>query len=325
MSNNATSGLWLKVLRQGWMALFLVGVTAFLVSKWGDVSEVYYLLQSPFFLVAGTLLQMAVIFSAILSWRLLVKYLLQYELEMGHALRHFILLNLGKYLPGKAWGMLARGGELVERGASTNTVVYATLLEQYVLLVSAVAVAAGAATYMFAGVPWAVLLFLIVQGAGLWLQRNVLALWLRWRRNDAKSTGSLDASKYALLAVITSAGWVFNGLVVYLIATQSFGTTMSTDMMPMLVAANAIAVSAGFIALFAPAGIGVREGVLAWILLPWLSLTDSLALAIAHRAWLVLWDVLFVTLLLLPAIQRLLGRDSRSSSRKSEADGDRFS
>jgi uncharacterized membrane protein YbhN (UPF0104 family) len=60
----------------------------------------------------------------------------------------------------------------------------------------------------------------------------------------------------------------------------------------LLVGVNAIAMIAGFLALFSPGGIGIREGVMVALLTPSLGLSQAMILSITMRLVMVAADLL---------------------------------
>jgi len=68
-----------------------------------------------------------------------------------------------------------------------------------------------------------------------------------------------------------------------------------------LMLANTVGNTLGFLALFAPGGIGVREGVASSILAGFMPLGDAVMLSLLFRLWTVVLDALCSLVLLWPS------------------------
>jgi uncharacterized membrane protein YbhN (UPF0104 family) len=66
----------------------------------------------------------------------------------------------------------------------------------------------------------------------------------------------------------------------------------ATDLLLLLAGANAFGIVLGFFAFFAPGGLGVREGVVIGMMLPYIELPEATLFVIAYRLWLVCTDLL---------------------------------
>jgi hypothetical protein len=88
-------------------------------------------------------------------------------------------------------------------------------------------------------------------------------------------------------------GWT---IAAHVLAALGFAAFVSswTPLAPEGIASMAraflVAGLAGVLAIFVPAGMGVREGVLAWLLAPTLGLAPAVAIALAARVWLLICE-----------------------------------
>jgi hypothetical protein len=76
-----------------------------------------------------------------------------------------------------------------------------------------------------------------------------------------------------------------------------------------VVIANTVGITIGFFAVFAPAGIGVREGMTAWMLSTYMPLADAVILTVLFRLWLLAVDALFVVIVMGAESKTLRCRD----------------
>ncbi len=197
-----------------------------------------------------------------------------------------MVANLGRYIPGKIFqlaglAVLARraGLSAVRAGAAAVAAQIVNLLAAAVLgawvayespaLPSGAALAAGLTVLLgLSG-------FLCFGGAG--------AL-LGWALRRSGQEGDLPApGAPAFLAWLAGylLSWLVYGLAFYCL---SLGLGLGVPL-PAAATAFAGAYLVGYILLFAPAGIGVRESVLAALLAPWAGPGGSLVLAALQRVW----------------------------------------
>lgn len=195
---------------------------------------------------------------------------------------------LGKYVPGKAWTYALRLGALTGRGASPESVIAGSVAEQVFAL------CAGALVVLSAGLgaerlpreaAWAAAL-LALAGAAAFVAapRAVHALLDRLLRALgrpplARWPGRLPACGFLLGYAAT---WCWVGFGVFLLA-RSLAPALPASAWWPLTGAFALSVCAGFLALFAPAGIGVREAVLVLGLQAWLDPVEAVFVAVAAR------------------------------------------
>lgn len=254
---------------------------------------------SPVFAIAIVAAQLLFWLTYSLLWTRLIAGLSNARLTLWESFQHQNLLNLGKYLPGKIWGMVARGATLTARGLTSTEVVVATCTEQTLVLHSAGLVSALLFASLHPTVPTvALVIFLFLTlGFGSRLLMIAFRLYARMLKNttalsDALEIKSISATKYLNFVFGYSVGWIVNGLLfasIYL--TFYSAAPPSIEFLGILVLANTVGVALGFLALFAPGGIGVREAVTSAMLVTVMPLDDAIMLAVLFRLWLLLTDV----------------------------------
>ena len=202
------------------------------------------------------------------------------------ASRIFFVGQVGKYLPGAVWPVLAQmelgQAQRIPRRRSATVAVVTLLVSLCAGLLTAAAatapILAGSVTEQYR---WA---FLVVPALLAGLHPRVLNplidRLLRLARRpplEVPLTGR---------AVVTATGWavlswVLNGLHVFLLA-QHLGAPAGRTLL-LAVGGYAFAWCVGFLVVFAPAGAGVREVVLVAALSPVLSVGEATAVALASR------------------------------------------
>jgi uncharacterized membrane protein YbhN (UPF0104 family) len=111
----------------------------------------------------------------------------------------------------------------------------------------------------------------------------------------------LPFRRILLLFVIYIIAWVIYGSALWCLLR---GVGLDAGVYWEIVASFAAAYLIGFLALFAPGGIGVREGILTLLLTPYLGTGIAALVAVVARLWLTLIELLQLTPLLLKRTPR---------------------
>ena len=201
------------------------------------------------------------------------------------AVRLFMIANLGRYVPGKVWQIAGLAVLARRRGVPAATATGAAVLGQGIALVAATAVGLGALLsgpekLRSWGVAAAAAMALAVAiGSTPAVFRRLSALWFRLARQEVPET--LSSSHPVRWLALFFANWVLYAFSFWVLST-SFGHR--ADLIP-VGSAFAAAYVLGYLMIFAPAGLGVREGFLVAFLTPHLGLGPSGALAVVARIW----------------------------------------
>lgn len=202
---------------------------------------------------------------------------------------HLSMMAVGKYLPGKAWGIAARSSHMKSEGVAVSRGLLATFYEQLITVHSALVFSAGLAL-IYAPGP-AVLLIACAAAASLpatpYVQGAAFALL---RRILPARTKAVDLRHMPMTAYLSLLGamiivWLLNGLVFVGLYVAFISPDIDAGLIARLLFANTIGIVTGFFALFAPAGIGVREGVSIAIMAPAIGLEEAVLLSLLHRLW----------------------------------------
>jgi hypothetical protein len=212
-------------------------------------------------------------------------------LPVFDAVRIFMIANLGRYIPGKFWQIAGLAALARRRGVPPATAMGAAVLGQGIALVAASAVGMGALLQGPESVRrWGVAGSLAL-GAMLVVAvlppvfRRIAGLWFRLARQDPPaSLASVHALRWLALFAVN---WVLYAIAFWVLAA-SFGYRP-----PFVPVASAFAAAyvLGYVMIFAPAGVGVREGFLIAFLTPHLGAGPSGALAVAARLWTTLVEI----------------------------------
>lgn len=293
------------------LALVIWFVAASLREQWANVRVAFAAAQPRWWLVGASCIVVLATYALLIeTWRIVLAGW-SARVSFATAAAIWWLSSLGKYVPGKVWSLgtvavLAARQDIppVRAAGSSTVVMIVNTLAGFVVL-------AGVGSRTFRLPPVAVVVVGLVAMALLLtpplfpraaallssvLRRSIILPPLRRR--------------YVLLAALTSAvAWVMYGLAFQLLAAGIMGDAPGTS--SMYIASFAGSYLTGFLALFAPGGLGVRELVLAKSLAATgLSPGDAWLLAAASRLWLTLLEV--APALLILAVQAARRRSAHA-------------
>jgi len=223
----------------------------------------------------------------IASWRRILAGWAQH-LPYGQAARVWLVVNLGRYIPGKVWSV-AGLVVLAQRAG----------VEPWAAGASAVAIqAVGVATavaLVAAATPGAASPVRLAAAALVAIATIAFLAWERGARAVVRVLGGgAQFRPLPLVAVAESTGlsllsWITYGVSFWLLA-RGLGLP---DTLTLARAAGAFALGyiLGLLALFAPGGVGVREVVLIGLLTPAIGAGGAVALSVASRVLLTLTEV----------------------------------
>ena len=242
-------------------------------------------IPDPLLLAAASLLLLAGYFVSAALWGLIVRELGGPRLPVAEAVRMFMLANLGRYVPGKVWQIAGLALLARRRGVAAGTAASAAVLGQGIALVAAAAVGMGA----LLGGPesyrrWGLVGAAAVLAAAALLAipgvfRRLAAWWLRLTRTEApEGLGLRHGLKWLALYMLN---WVMYALSFWILV-RSLGP--SGSLLP-VASSFAAAYVLGYVMVFAPAGLGPREGFLIVFLTPHLGAGPSTVIAIVSRLW----------------------------------------
>lgn len=280
----------------------------YLYVHWGDYEHVFEHAQPSW--GALTLSCVVVLVSYVVliqTWRLTVEAWGE-QLSLGSATRIWFVSNLGKYVPGKYWSIAAMGTLAQEQGISPVAAVGSSLVVQLVNLATGFGVVALTGARVVdvplpaaAGVVALVFAILAVPSA---LPRGIALLNRVTGR--ARPVPHLPPRAIWWAALGTTIAWLLYGVAFQLFArgiSAQGGAGATSDWVAAFVASYLV----GFIAVFAPGGIGAREVAMAEALQrTGLAGGALVALLVAgSRLWLTVLEIIpGLLLLLVPPAER---------------------
>lgn len=203
--------------------------------------------------------------------------------RLADAAAILLVANLGRYLPGKIMQLAGVGILARQRGLSATKATSAAIANQILNMVGA-ALCGGWLIATRMGTTSVLVGLLAVLAAAAFLYfggAGTLLGWLLRRTGSTDDLPRLSGRRLALLLPGYLLNWALHGLA---FACLGWGIGMDTGLV-VATTAFAAAYFAGYIALFAPAGIGVRESGLAGLLAPVVGAEAGVVLAALQRIW----------------------------------------
>lgn len=283
------------LLRLIWPALmlFLLASILFAADRYFNIDEnpLSNIEVDPIFLVSAFAFQTLAIAMVIVSWRMNLVSQGVREFGVLQIVAMVGVSSIGKYAPGKLMGLFARGALVNQHGGRAMPALVSALIEQTALVHSAlILIMAGYSAFLY-NWTFGALVVLVLLPTIWWVARRddflTWAVQRMQRFKDAQVSG-FEAS-YPLVCFGLLIMWPLAGVVIWMLML-SLGVE---DVPPLsiLLVASTTSYLGGFLAFFAPAGIGVREGLLVAILAPFVGVATAIYISILHRIVTVLIDI----------------------------------
>lgn len=276
---------WRRALRGLWLVLVVVAIVFALINRWEEVTDSWRAL-SPLGLAGASVTALVGVAASCAVWR---TYLggLGHRLKLTTSGRIFFVAQLGKFMPGSIWPVLAqmeygRDHGVAPRSSAAALALFLTsMLSSGALIAALVLPAAGLIGPWWAAiaVPALALMVPTLQGR---LLTGVLQLLRRQPLPDLPDTRTgLMATGWALLT------WAVWGLHLWMLIA-ALGYSISP-----LTATGVFAAAwlLGFAVLPAPAGAGIREAVIIALTVSFMPAGAGLTVVLVSRLLLTVADV----------------------------------
>lgn len=262
---------------------------------WNQVKEASFTFEI-FPLLLSTLIFAFSYFIQIWAWYL-ITVKLKIALSPSDTLKSWFYSQLGKYLPGKVWLLLSRFYFYESKGKSKKTISVALYFEMMTMIAAAGLIFLAALIfyremglfYSWKQSGWLVLLSLL---GFAFLHPRVLQKILNWilvqfEREPVSLSISYPDILWILLVCIVS--WLVGGVGFYLFVDAVY--PVAPQYILFLTGALAISSTLGLIAIFAPSGLGVREGALVYLLSLMMATPIAVILSVLTRIWMTLIEI----------------------------------
>ena len=305
---------WRNLLRAAVLALFVAVIALVLARRWNEVRPLLHSLSAIDVGLAMVAVA-AALFAHFLCWRAVLTDLGS-PLPVTSGMRVFFLGQLGKYLPGSVWPLLAqmelgRGYKVPRRTSGAAVMIFMLMVVGTGLLVAAVALPLlGDDALRRYGWALSVLPVAAVLLCPPVLNR-VLATGLRLARREPMPRplslrGVLGAVGWGLVA------WVLYGAHIWVLADML--GVHGAGLLARSIGAFAAAWCVGFLVVIAPAGGGAREAALIVLLGTGIGTARATVIAVVSRLLLTLGDLGWGGVVMV--VTRRLRRSGRTPERE---------
>jgi glycosyltransferase 2 family protein len=284
----------------GLLLFALVAVAA--ARDWSHVHKTLVRI-APLDLALSELLALAGLGASVLVWRRSLQEIGS-RIRLREASKIYLVGQLGKYLPGSLWALLVQMELGKKAGVERSRSLTASIMAVGINLGTGLAVGVLVIASVAHGEAWryaavAALFVLCIAGLTPPVLTRLIDLLMRTVRRPRLErpvtwTGMLIGSSWSLTS------WLAYGLSLWTLAVAAGAPAWQS--LPLCLAGLALAMTAGFIVVVAPSGIGVREAVIVATLAPVLDATAALAVALVLRLTFTLADLLAATMVARVAI-----------------------
>jgi uncharacterized membrane protein YbhN (UPF0104 family) len=303
-----------------WMIAFAIFVFLgkMVWDHWNQVKDASFTFEViP--LILSTLIFAFSYFIQIWAWYF-ITLKLRIALSPSETLKSWFYSQLGKYLPGKIWILLGRIYYYESRGKSKKSTSVALYFEMVTVIIAGGIIFLAAFVlfqetrpfYSGSQALWLVPLFILAFTS---VHPQILQKAINWtlilfRREPI----SLSISYWDVLRIlfICIVAWLVGGIGFYIFVASVYPVT--AHFILFLTGALAISSTLGLIAVFAPSGLGVREGVLVYLLSFMMATPVAVIISVLTRLWMTLIEMgLIGVIYLFDKLQKPQRRDAHDT------------
>lgn len=282
--------------------IFLISIFAFLGKvvwdDWNQISEASLTLR-PFPFILSIFIFALSYFIQVWAWYV-ITLKLGIALSIRGTLESWFYSQLGKYLPGKVWLLLERFYFYESKGKSKKLISTALYFEMVTMTLSGVIIF-FTSLLLFKKMPpffqegptgWFYFLFL---PAFFLLYPRLLEKIINWFLKRFKREPITLAISYLNILEILFVcilAWLVGGVGFYFFIYSIYPIPSSYFLF--FTGALAVSSTIGLIAVFAPAGLGVREGALVYLLTSLIPAPIAVILSITTRLWMTLIEIALI-------------------------------
>lgn len=290
------------------IAAIVIGFAARELSRqWDDVAPAIAGLRPDWLRVLGSgAIVVGTYLLLVEAWRATLRIWSE-SLPFGSAARIWFVSNLGKYVPGKVWQIAAMGAMAQQAGVSAAAAIGSSLVVNLVSVLAGFAVIAGTAAGKAGAavggqqsgasshnVELTIIAMAVAGGAALVLAPIAIPRLASAASRVTRRTvpiPRIPPRAIWLTAATTTGAWLLYGMAFYVFAHAV--SPRATGNASAYIAVYTGSYLAGYLALFAPGGLGVREGVLV-LAMPAFGLAsaaDAAIIAVTSRLWLTVLEI----------------------------------
>jgi len=278
--------------RVGFLALVVVLAVYAVASQWDDIVAAVSGMN-PLLLLGSLVAGVIYVLLTMLAWRVLLADM-GTTLPLSAAFRVFFVSQLGKYMPGGVWNILAAAELGADHDIPRRRSVSVMAVTVIVSIVTGAALAVVTMPFAserlrdsYGWVSWTLPVFVVMLLPPI--LNRLLALVFRLTGRPPLEH-PVSWSGIGACTVWTLVAWAVAGVQVWLLAI-GIGMAGTPATLALCIGGYAMAWTVGFLIVFVPAGAGVREGVLGLVLAGALTTGGVVAVVLLSRAVLTIADL----------------------------------
>ncbi|MDA3838177.1 MAG: lysylphosphatidylglycerol synthase transmembrane domain-containing protein [Candidatus Delongbacteria bacterium] len=281
---------FIRVVKLLLLALVLFFVVKNIVDNFSYIKDINLLNLNFGYILPALLVTIISLFIPVFAWRYLLGTL-GADLKILKAMRIWFISNLGRYIPGKVWQIsgliLLSNKEGVTKKTSSVSVIYSQIVANSIALLLWV-------VFTFGDNNWKgnllILIVILVSLSSFPFIINKLVNIILIRMKKQKNEFVVSYSKFIIYVLSQLLNWLVMGLA-FIIFINLF-TDLSIFDHPTTLFILPISWTLGLLAIFAPGGIGVREGIMTVYLSMFISPGLAAVIPWIYRIWLTVFELL---------------------------------
>lgn len=285
------------LIRWFFLAVALAGLLWVIVKNWGSLIQALATLPWQI-AVASFALAVIYVFFTMWSWRVILADLGS-SLNWNISAQLFGISQIGKYIPGGVWNIVAAAGIGRDHDIPARRSVTAMTVAVLISLLSGtgIGVITVLSTSVSIQVPTWLIVFLLVILVTLLMPpvlNRLIGFGFKLLKRPAPER-QMTFKGLGLGTMLAIIAWGIAGLQIWLLAC-GFGMHPSVSGLALAIGAYALAWVAGFLVVFVPAGTGVRESVLGLFFTGALTSGGVLAVVLVSRIAMTFADLLLAAI-----------------------------
>ncbi len=288
----------LKLLQYLLIGIIFYFLLKSLLGHWNQVKDFSWRFNYGL-LIASFFIQFLTLFWLVKIWQRMLRHTGS-KVSYLKLFKVWFFTDLAKYLPGKVWQFLGMIYMLEKHGVPKKNTFSTGVLAQSFSVISGLFISViflGPDLYhrFFSQKPGFMVAWVILSLSVLALLcypkvlEKALNLGLRIVKKE-KITLDIRGKDVIIYLLSYSLSWLLFGLA-FLIFVKSM-TNADFKMYPTMTGAYAFSLNIGFLAIFTPGGIGVREGVLVFLLSSFFPLPVSTLISLLSRLWMMTGELI---------------------------------
>jgi uncharacterized membrane protein YbhN (UPF0104 family) len=263
----------------------------YIYTNWTSVSQYQWKFNYTL-LISSLMLVIANFIFLIQIWRKIISRM-GYFLKFAKAFKIFFYSSMGKYVPGKVWSVLGMVYLAEKEGIPAKVGVTSAVLNQALNMIAGlllVLIVSG--TRFLGGLPKALyfpLAGILIISIYPPLMERVLNILLKLVKKETIKI-NLSFQHNLAFTLFFMLSWAVYG-VAFNVFIRSLAP-YSWELVPFVASAFAFSYIIGFLSVFVPGGLGVREGILVFYLSHYFPLPVATLIALLSRLWMTAAEIL---------------------------------